>query len=42
MRRTIKNGVDSSWDEYVEKVQSFDTDSVCAIYQKYVDEAHGK
>ena len=38
----IKNGVDSSWDEYVEKVQSFDTDSVCAIYQKYVDEAHGK
>ena len=40
--RMIKNGVDSEWDEYVETVNSYDTESVCEIYQKYVDEAMGK
>ena len=39
--KMIKNGVDSEWDEYVETVNSYDTKSVCEIYQKYVDEARG-
>ena len=38
----IKNGVDSGWDEFVEKVDGYDTKSVCEIYQKYIDEAMGK
>ena len=40
--RMIKNGVDSEWDEYVKTVDSYDTKSVCEIYQKYVDEALGR
>ena len=32
--RMIKNGVDSEWDEYVKTVDSYDTKSVCEIYQK--------
>ncbi len=39
--KMIKEGVDSQWDEYVKQVESYDTDSVCEIYQKYVDEARG-
>ena len=40
--RMIKNGVDSEWDEYVKTVDSYDTKSVCEIYQKYVDEDLGR
>ena len=37
----IKNGLDG-WDEYVEKVNTYDVETACDIYQKYVDEANGK
>lgn len=36
----IKNGLDD-WDAYVEKINTFDVETACDIYQKYVDEANG-
>lgn len=35
----IKNGL-SGWNDYVKEIGTYDTDSVCEIYQKYVDEIY--
>ncbi len=35
----IKNGL-SGWNDYVKEIGTYDTDSVCRIYQKYVDEIY--
>ena len=35
--KLIKEGL-SGWDDYVSKIDSYDPEPMCEIYQKYVDE----
>jgi len=35
--KLIKEGL-SDWDDYVSKIDSYDPEPMCEIYQKYVDE----
>ena len=37
----IKNGIDD-WDAFVDKINSYEPQKACEIYQKYVDRAMGK
>ena len=39
--KMIKEGL-GEWNTYVEKVNSFEPEKICEIFQKYVDEAMGK
>ena len=36
--KLVKNGT-GNWDAFVEGVNSFDPQTACELYQKYVDEA---